>query len=1050
LTLLTRAFTALSQFFVIVTFFAVLAGLARAGVTLTPSPSPATFGAPVTLTATVTPSTAAGKVTFYDGAMVLGTSTLSGATATLIVPLNKSGTRSLIARYSGDSNNSAAVSPVFSEAVNSVPAFGFLPTNLSLGFSIQAFAIGDFNGDGRIDVVFVPTGNFVEVALGNGDGTFGTPIQTFPHLTGQFDAVVAGDFNGDGKLDIAIGVSGSNSTAVLLGNGDGTFGPPTTYAAGNGPMVVADFNLDGIPDIVVVNAQTFTVLLGKGDGTFGTPMAYSAGGLPSAVTVGDINGDGKPDLVTVVPTADTLGSLIVVLLGNGDGTFSGPNSYTLYADLGMEDFDSAILLEDFNGDGKLDLAIAPSFGFGAVVCLGNGDGTFGPPVPYSAAGQDEGYGVGIAAVDVNGDRKIDIVTDYELHAFLGSGLGNELQTFYGNGDGTFQPVEILVPPLTHILNKLVAADFNGDGRVDLMTWGFDGNNNYILKLFSGAVIPEIRVSATHSGNLTPGQTGAVFNVVVSNVPGSTATTGTVTVAYELNGVIGFDSITGVGWTCSNSAPICSRSDSLLPGSSYPPITVTADVRPTAQAGLTVNTAIVSGGGSETAEDLDPVNIVPTQGCSFSLTPPSLSIPANARVSSIAVTTSAGCTWSAISNNSWLSVNAGANGSGNGTVNFAIGANPGPSSRIGTLTVAGQTFTVTQTIIFVTEAFAIPILDFNGDGNQDVILYDPVAGGAFAGLSNSSGGFSYFFNFFTPGFDIIRYGTITSNGLSDVIAYNSTTAIGYALLGSGSGTFSSAVSMFWGPGFTKVAAGDLNGDGLTDFVIYRPTDGTSYTAISNGDGTFHYQYTLVNGGYTNVVVADFNGDGRADVFYYRSTEGLAYLGISNGTGGFTFSPVSLSAGYTFVEAGDINGDGKADLLFYSGNSGVTAVGLSTGSGFTFTPYQYSPGFTTVKLFDFNGDGKADLALYNMNTAIGYLGISNGTSAFTFSSMFWGPGFSTVDTLDLNGDGKIDVVIYNTTNAAAYTGISPGNAANPFTYQYSFWGTGKMLATGAAQP
>jgi len=344
---------------------------------------------------------------------------------------------------------------------------------------------------------------------------------------------------------------------------------------------------------------------------------------------------------------------------------------------------------------------------------------------------------------------------------------------------------------------------------------------------------------------------------------------------------------------------------------------------------------------------------------------------------------------------------------------------------------------------------IPVLDFSGDGKQDVFLYDPVAGGAYAGLSNGSGGFTYVFNFFSPGFDTIRYGNFTNNGLSDLVAYNSTTATGYALLGSGTGTFSSAVSTFWGPGFTKVAAGDLNGDGLTDFVIYRPTDGTSYTAISNGDGTFRYQYTLVSS-FTNMVVADFNGDGKADVFFYRSTDGLAYLGIGNGTGGFTFAPVSLSAGYGVVESGDINGDGKADLLLYSSASGAAAVGLSTGSGFTFTPYAYSPGFTTVKLFDFNGDGKTDVVLYNMNTASGYLGISNGTSAFTFSSLFWGPGFSIVDALDLNNDGKIDVVIYNSSNGASYTGISSGNAANPFTYQYSFWGTGKVLATAAAQP
>jgi hypothetical protein len=343
----------------------------------------------------------------------------------------------------------------------------------------------------------------------------------------------------------------------------------------------------------------------------------------------------------------------------------------------------------------------------------------------------------------------------------------------------------------------------------------------------------------------------------------------------------------------------------------------------------------------------------------------------------------------------------------------------------------------------------PVLDLNGDSNQDVFLYDPFAGTGYAGLSNGSGGFTYVYNAFTPGFDTIRYGNFNSSGDSGLVAYNSSSTLGYTLVGTGTGTFT-PVSLFWGPGFTKVAAGDLNGEGLTDFVICRPTDGTSYTAISNGDGTFRYQYALVSIGFTHMVVADFNGDGKADVFFYRSSDGLAFLGIGNGTGGFTFSPVTLGAGYAFVESGDINGDGKTDLLLYSSNSGAAVVGLSTGSSFAFTPYSYSPGFTTVKLLDFNGDGKADVALYNMNNTLGYLGVGSGTGTFTFSSLFWGAGMTNVDTLDLNGDGKIDIVIYNTTNGASYTGISSGNAANPFTYQYAYWGNGKVLATTAAQP
>jgi hypothetical protein len=139
------------------------------------------------------------------------------------------------------------------------------------------------------------------------------------------------------------------------------------------------------------------------------------------------------------------------------------------------------------------------------------------------------------------------------------------------------------------------------------------------------------------------------------------------------------------------------------------------------------------------------------------------------------------------------------------------------------------------------------------------------------------------------------------------------------------------------------------------------------------------------------------------------------------------------------------------VLYQNYSGGAWVGLSMGTGFTaFTGNLLSLGFTSMKVLDFNGDGFADVAFYNANNTLGYLGLSDGAGNFTFSSLFWGAGITTVNPLDLNGDGKIDVVIYNTSNAAAYTGISSGNPASPFTYQYSFWGTGKVLATAAAQP
>jgi large repetitive protein len=677
--------------------FLGLAGAAEAGVTLAASPNPAIFGSPVTLTAAVTPPTATGKVTFYDGSVVLGTSAVSGGEATLTIPLNVTGLRSLTARYLGDSDNPVVLSPAFWETVNSIASSGFVAQNVSLGVQVYDFAVADFNGDGKEDVASVANSPSVTVTSGNGDGTFGLSFASPGSNGSRYASIVAADFDGDGKVDVAVGDCGLNNVSILLGHGDGTFAQPNIYATACGAIVVADFNSDGIPDLAVVhsNTQSIGILLGLGGGNFGPPMEYSTAGTATAVATGDINGDGKPDLVTTVPTAgDSL--LLVVLLGNGDGTFSTAEVTTLYEALPGEYLNQALLLEDLNGDGKLDLAMAASFTYGAWVCLGNGDGTFAAPIQYNGIFQDLGTGAGIAAVDVNADRKLDLITDIQLYSF-GSGLGNALQTFYGNGDGTFQSAEVLYPPASHLLYKLVPADFNGDGRVDLLSRDYDESGNSIVELFSGAALPEITIDATHTGSFTPGQTGVNFSVVVSNV-GSLPTFGAITLDYAPNGNITLTSIGGMGWSCSSiySFPTCTRSDALAPGSSYPAILITANIPATAQLEAAENWAIASGGGSETAEALDMVNIVAlAPNCTFSVIPSSLSFSGNVNSGALTINTSAGCNWLASSSASWISITSSLSGSGPGSVTFVLSGYSGPALRNGIITAAGQTFTVAQ-------------------------------------------------------------------------------------------------------------------------------------------------------------------------------------------------------------------------------------------------------------------------------------------------------------------------------------------------------------------
>ena len=214
-------------------------------------------------------------------------------------------------------------------------------------------------------------------------------------------AIAAADFNGDGKMDIAAG--DNTGVSILLGNGDGTFQPPVSYALGSYAafVIVGDFNGDGKPDLAAANmeANQISVLLGKGDGTFQIAVTYAVGYSPAAIAVADFNGDGKLDLAVNSIGLGGPSSTISILLGNGDGTFQPARNNVL----GAQSF--FVVAGDFNGDGKQDLAW-PNYGSNAVsIQLGNGDGTFKPPVNYSAGTGPETLAIG----DFNGDGKPDIV-----------------------------------------------------------------------------------------------------------------------------------------------------------------------------------------------------------------------------------------------------------------------------------------------------------------------------------------------------------------------------------------------------------------------------------------------------------------------------------------------------------------------------------------------------------------------------------------------------------------------------------------------------------------
>jgi hypothetical protein len=207
------------------------------------------------------------------------------------------------------------------------------------------------------------------------------------------------DFNGDGKLDLAVASSqcavfscpatGPGSVFILLGFGDGTFVGEQEYAFQTQvpPVTVlsADSNGDGKPDLAA-ESQPFQVVsslgvfLGNGDGTFQPEIPTSLTQSSSAIAAGDFNGDGKADLATLYPNCANNTCLpgdVVVLIGNGDGTFQSPAEYAV----GLQSQSAGgVAVGDFNGDGKPDLAVSNPGANTVSILLNNGDGTFQPHV----------------------------------------------------------------------------------------------------------------------------------------------------------------------------------------------------------------------------------------------------------------------------------------------------------------------------------------------------------------------------------------------------------------------------------------------------------------------------------------------------------------------------------------------------------------------------------------------------------------------------------------------------------------------------------------------
>ena len=935
-------------------------------------------------------------------------------------------------------------------------------------------AVGDFNNDGRPDIVVPNSGtNNIEVFLRHGNSTF-TDQTTYSTGAGSLPyAVAVGYFNNDKLLDIAVANFGTNSIGVFLGTGNGTYASQGIFSTGSSRprwIGVGDFNNDTQLDLVVVNYGTNTigVLLGDGHGNFANQITFFTGfdSIPYSLAIGDFNNDHKLDIAVAHYGTNTIG----VYLGQGNGTFTSQ----AILNLGMNSHPSSIVIGDLNNDTHLDIVVVCPGTNSVDVILGFGNGTFAMVTKYSTGNNSSPLSVAIG--DFDNDNKLDIaVASYGTVSVgvlfgRGNGLFSDQITFFTSSNSNpysiatgdfnndtrldiaainydYNYVDIILTyrnysflnqttyPTTGINsnpNSVAVADFNNDNRSDIIIANYGADNIDVFLGFGNGTFADQISYSTGDGSAPNSVTTGDFNndnqvdiVVANNWAGTMGiflSNGDGTFAIQITYSTG--SYSGPSAVAIGDFNSDNCSDIVVANS------------------WTNNIGIFLGNGDGTFSNQSTYSTGDGSGPQFVVV-------------------------GSFNNDSHLDIGVVNNGDGtlgiflghgDGTFSnqttYSVGITDGPTSAaVGDLNNDGQldiaitiyysraiiiflgcgngTFknAATYSVGSASRPYSVAFGDWNNDDRLDIAVANCNSDNVLVLVGDGDGTFSNEKTYPTGNNSCscsVAFGDFNSDGLLDIAVANFNTDVVGVFLGSTymNGLRENTYSTGSSPRPRAIALGDFNKDARLDIAIANYGLGSVEVLLGHSNATFLFQTMFSTGALsfpTSVAVGHFNNDSELDITVANAGTDSVSILFGDGNGNFAslnIYPTGSGSIPQFVVVGDFNNDKKFDIAI--ANSGTDSV---------FTLLKYDTGafrkqisyFTgtdstprSVSVGDFNKDGWLDFFVVNPgNNNIGvFLGFGDGTfsNQTTYSTGSLSNPWSTV-VADLNNDSCLDIVVSN---------------------------------------